>query len=161
MNIKKLLILLCFLPSATVFAVQNEEKTLCAPHEEIYFSCHAGKKIISVCASGNISPNNGYVQYRIGIPGSVELEYPDMPKSPKGHFSLSNISGGNLNIEHLKFNSGKYNYVVYDGDISGVYVRKNGKTLANLQCEAGIYQHFSPKISRGITTVDPMDGVDN
>ena len=161
MNIKNLLIWLCLLTFSTVFAAPSEEETLCAPHEDIYFSCHEGRKIISVCASGNISPVNGYVQYRIGRPNAIEMEYPDMPNSPKEHFYLSNISGGNLNFTHLKFTSSKYNYVVFAGDVSGVYVKKDGKTLANLRCEAGDYRRFSPKMSRGIKTVDPEDGIDN
>lgn len=40
-------------------SAEAEERTLCQPHEEVYFSCETEGKVISVCASGNISPDNG------------------------------------------------------------------------------------------------------
>lgn len=145
---------------ATIEPTMGAEQTMCQTHEEVYFSCLTGKKIVSVCASGNISPNNGYVQYRIGIPGKIDLEYPKLPDPPIGRFSISDISGGNLNIRHIKFNSGSYNYVIYQGDTSGVYVKQSGRTIANLTCQPGDYQAISPRALRGIKTVDPVDGVD-
>lgn len=137
-----------------------EELTMCQPHEEVYFSCPVKNKTVSVCASGNISPNNGYVQYRIGRPDKVELEYPKLPYPPASNFTISDIAGGNLNLIHLKFKSGLFNYIIYSGDVSGVYVKKNGKTIANLTCNDGVYQKLSPRALRGIKTVDPVDGVD-
>jgi roadblock/LC7 domain-containing protein len=119
-----------------------------------------GKKIVSVCASGNISPDQGYVQYRIGLPGKPEMENPAKPYPPKNRFSLSEMDGGSLNSVHLKFNSAGYNYVVYQSATSGVYVKKNGKTIANLTCGDSSYQQISPKARRGIQLVDPEDNID-
>jgi hypothetical protein len=127
----------------------------------VYFSCPIYKKIISLCASGNISPNNGYVQYRFGTADHIELEFPGKPYPPRNRFSISDISEGNLNFTHIKFNSGNYNYVVYQGFPSGVYVKKSGKLVSNLFCEKGIYQRISPRAFRGIKTVAPVDGIDN
>ena len=138
-----------------------DEATLCEPHEEVYFSCPIDKKIISLCASGNISPNNGYVQYRFGTADHIELEFPGKPYPPRNRFSISDISEGNLNFTHIKFNSGNYNYVVYQGFLSGVYVKKSGKLVSNLFCEKGIYKRISPRAFRGIKTVAPVDGIDN
>lgn len=139
---------------------QPEETTLCYAHEDIYFSCDTGKKIISVCASGNIKSNRGYVQYRAGQPNSIELEYPNKPYPPKGLFSISDIIGGNLSSVHLKFESNKYNYVIYQSSVSGIYVKKNGKTISNLICRKGEYQEISPRAKRGIDLTDPIDDVD-
>jgi hypothetical protein len=136
------------------------EETLCYPHEEIYFSCPIGRKIASVCASGNISPENGYVQYRFGRPGKPELEFPAEPEPPRDRFSISDFSGGSVNSTHLKFNSGGYVYVVYQSATSGVYVKKNGKTVVNLSCDDGYYQQISPRAMRGIKTVAPDDNDD-
>lgn len=140
---------------------RSEEETMCSSFEEVYFSCPVKNKIVSVCASGNVSPENGYVQYRIGHPGHVEFQYPSAPVVPKNRFSISDIFGGNLNIVHLKFKSGKYDYVIYQGDVSGVYVKKNGKTVANLTCGAGDYKTISPRAKRGIETVPPVDDIDD
>ncbi|MGF6244213.1 hypothetical protein P3T42_005978 [Paraburkholderia sp. GAS38] len=153
------ILILSLLCARAVYA-QPTEETLCEPHEEVYFSCPVKKKIVSVCASGNVSPDNGYVEYRIGNSEHIDFQYPDKPYPPGRHFSISDITGGNLNIVHLKFRSGGYDYVVYQGDVSGVYVKKNGKTVANLTCDAGIYQTLSPRAMRGIKTTPPVDGVD-
>ena len=138
-----------------------DEATLCQPHEEIYFSCSAVNKIISLCASGNISPSNGYVQYRFGTPDHVELQFPNKPYPPKNRLLISDISGGNLNYTHIKFKSGEYNYVIYQGFPSGLYIKKNGKLVSNLICEQGVYQQLNRRAYRGIRTVPPVDGIDN
>jgi len=138
-----------------------EETTLCKAHEEVYFSCHIAKKIASVCASGNISPENGYVQYRFGDLSHVELEYPNLPYAPRNSFSISDIDQGNAKFTHLKFKSGKYNYVIYSGFPSGLYIKKSGKTISNLTCDPGDYQAISPRAFRGIRTVPPANDIDN
>jgi len=138
-----------------------DETTLCQPHEEIYFSCPTGKKIISLCASGNISPDNGYVQYRFGTPDHVELQFPNKPYPPKSRFLIGDILGGNVNYVHIKFKSGKYNYVVYQGLPSGLYIKKNGRLVSNLVCDQGIYQQLSRRAYRGMRTAQPVEGVDN
>ena len=148
------------LMSIGVTYAQSSEETLCDSHEEIYFSCPIKNKIVSVCASGNISPNNGYVEYRIGKRGNIDFQYPEKSYPPLGRFSISDITGGNLNLVHLKFKSGGYDYVVYQGDVSGVYVKKKGKTVGNLICDAGNYQSINPRAMRGIKTTPPTDGVD-
>jgi hypothetical protein len=140
---------------------QADEMTLCHQHEEIYFSCSTGNKIVSLCASGNISPSNGYVQYRFGTPDHIELEFPSEPNPPRKSFSISDISGGNLNFVHVRFKSGGYDYVIYQGFPSGVYVKKNGKAVLNSTCTAGVYQQLSQRAYRGIRTTAPIDDVDN
>lgn len=136
------------------------EETMCYPHEEIYFSCAVDKKIISICASGNISPENGYVKYRFGRPGKPELEFPKQSVPPMGKFSISDFYGGNINSVHLKFKSGEYTYVVYQSATSGVYITKNGRTVRNLLCDRGHYRQISPRAKRGIETVAPDDNDD-
>jgi hypothetical protein len=146
--------------SCNVSADLADEKTMCYAHEEIYFSCPIGRRIVSVCASGNISPKNGYVQYRFGRPGKSEFEFPTEPYSPLNRFSISEFSGGSVNSTHLKFKSGKYTYVIYQSATNGVYVRKNGRVIANLSCDGGIYQVISPRAMRGIKTIAPDDNDD-
>jgi hypothetical protein len=138
-----------------------EETTLCRAHEEVYFSCPVGGKIISLCASGNISPDNGYIRYRFGTPDHVELQYPDDNHSSKSRFTISDISGGNLNFTHVKFKSGGYDYVMYQGFPSGLYIKRKGRTIANLTCDEGIYQQLSQRAYRGMPTVPPVDGIDD
>ncbi|NTX26553.1 hypothetical protein HT746_05275 [Burkholderia pyrrocinia] len=137
------------------------EITLCQSHEEIYFSCSLGGKIISLCASGNVSPNNGYVQYRYGVLDHIEIQFPNKPYPPNARFEISDISAGNLNYVHIKFKSGKYDYVIYQGSPSGVYIKKRGNLISNKICEQGEYRQLNQRIFRGIKTGPPVDGVDN
>jgi len=139
----------------------TNEITLCQQHEEIYFSCKIANDIASICASGNISPNNGYVQYRFGRENKIDLEFPSKPYPPRNRFSISDISVGSVNSTHLKFKSGGYDYVLYDSSMSGIYVKKNGKIISNLICEPGIYNKISPRAFRGIKTTPPVNGIDD
>jgi hypothetical protein len=134
-----------------------EEKTMCDPSEQIYFSCPVGEKIISVCAAGNYSPETGYVKYRFGYPGKSEFEYPKNSAPPSDKFLISDSFGGNVSTVILKFRSEKFTYVVFQSAVSGVYVRKDGKTIGSLLCDAGQYSHISPTAMRGIKTVAPND----
>jgi len=144
--------------------VEAKESTLCRSYEEVYFSCQldkkAGKKIVSLCASGNIFPGNGYVQYRFGMPEAIELQYPELPLPPKNIFSISDIAAGNVSFTHVKFRSGAYDYVLYQGHPSGVYVVKGRRLVGNHVCQAGDYVSISPRAFRGIETVDPVDGIE-
>lgn len=142
-------------------SARAQEATLCRAHEEVYFSCPVGQKIISLCASGNVSPKNGYIKYRFGAPDRLEFEYPAGSISPDGVFSISDIYGGNLNFVHVKFKSGDYDYVVYQGFPSGVYVRKRGGLISNFICDEGSYRQLSQRVFRGIRTVPPVAGVDD
>lgn len=148
-----------FVAGLILFGVKAEadEITLCQPHEEVYFSCPIDGKVLSVCASGNISPDNGYVQYRFGRIGSIELEYPEKPYPPRKLFSISDISEGSITFTHLKFYSGRYHYVLYQGDPSGIYIKRGGKVVSNRTCDPGAYQPVSPRAFRGIKTVAPID----
>jgi hypothetical protein len=156
-------LIICLFSGDLVYANNTEpppEETMCYSHEEIYFSCPVGGKIISVCASGNISPKNGYVQYRFGRPGKPELEFPADSNPPGHRFSISDFYGGNINSVHLKFRSGGYDYVVYQSATSGVYITKNGRTVRNISCDGGQYRQISPRAKRGIRTVAPVDNID-
>ncbi|WP_250460490.1 MULTISPECIES: hypothetical protein [unclassified Caballeronia] len=141
-------------------AEARTEQTLCHAFEEIYFSCQMDRKIVSICASGNISPDNGYVQYRYGTVNQLDLQYPDVPLSPRHRIAISDTSGGNAQYTHVKFRQSGFDYVLYQGFPSGLYVKKNGRTVFNKTCQPGEFQKLSQRAYRGIETVAPQDGVD-
>jgi hypothetical protein len=145
----------------TFAKAEADGATLCILHEEVYFSCPIGGRVMSVCASGNISPDNGYVQYRFGRMGKIEHEFPGKPSPPRKTFSISDISEGNSRFTHLKFNTGRYHYVLYQGSPSGIYVKKDGKVVSNRNCDPGTAEPINPRAFRGIKTVEPIDGIDN
>lgn len=159
--IDSLLSVIILLLTNLAVSAHAEEATLCRDHEEVYFSCSVGKRIISLCACGNISPDKGYVRYRFGTSERVELQFPDVNQSSKDRFFISDISGGNLSFTHVKFKSGGYDYVIFEGILNGLYVKKDGKNIVRLACDPGIYQRLSQRAYRGIETVPPVEGIDD
>ncbi|MDD1621193.1 MAG: hypothetical protein LUQ11_06900 [Methylococcaceae bacterium] len=116
--------------------------THCSAQEQTVFSCSLGKKIVSVCASKDISPTNGYVQYRFGPKNTPELLFPASTELANRAIMRSGIymfSGGGG--AYLRFINGQYNYIVYTaigkgwGNKDGVAVEKDNKLIANLKCQ--------------------------
>lgn len=141
--------------------VFSEESTLCHSFEEIYFSCYINNKIVSLCAGGNLSPERGYVQYRYGEIDNIEFQYPKKYIPPRKHIEISDVVIGNIDLTHIKFRSGSYDYVIYQGFPSGLYVKHDGKLVFNHQCDDGIYQQLNQRIFRGLETVAPDSSIDD
>src|SRR2546430_3058937 len=55
-----------------------QPNTLCSKDERVIFGCLLKQpaKIVSVCASKNLTSEIGYLQYRFGLLGKIELEFP-------------------------------------------------------------------------------------
>jgi hypothetical protein len=120
----------------------NAASTLCLTNEDTIFSCSAGKKVISVCASKDLTAEHGYLQYRFGAPAKVELTIPGDRPVPPTNSAVSRtlvFSGGGG--AYLRFKSGDYDYVVYTaigrgwGVKDGVAIEKNGKPLTHISCK--------------------------
>src|ERR1041384_1882191 len=64
--------------SASLQPTGLQPGTLCARNERIIFSCPIKRpaKIVSLCASKDLTSDRGYVQYRFGVPEKIELEFP-------------------------------------------------------------------------------------
>ncbi|MGF7187547.1 hypothetical protein JOE11_000574 [Robbsia andropogonis] len=140
-------------------AMENPQyftQTLCEDEEEIYFSCIIKDKIMSICAAENIAPDKGYVQYRYGRPENVEMRFPKTLVAPLGKFSISDIVLGNISFVHLKFKSGAYDYVLFEGSADGIYINRGRKNVLTMRCDSGgEYTMLSPSAYRGIPTVEP------
>ena len=112
----------------------------CSAKEQILFSCNTGRKTVSVCASPDLSPTAGSLQYRFGRRGAPELLYPaagaDWRQVTRGG-TLTFSGGGGA---YLSFAKEPYRYVVYTaigkgwGQKAGVVVEKGGKRLTSLPC---------------------------
>lgn len=125
------------LPTAGIPAGEWHEPTLCAPTENVVWSCRAKKKTISVCASRKISASDGYMQYRIGRPGALEMRYPETLTHPRGHFRYTLYIQGNQSLE---FTKGGYEYAIVE-DLrtpeDGVGVWKDGIEITRIVCNGG------------------------
>lgn len=130
----------------------GKQASFCTANETIIFTCNTGAKRVSVCASRNVSPKAGYVQYRFGIPGSpdkpgepLEITLPASEVHPlkAAYGTFDPYAGGGASW--MRFRKGSYGYVVYSGvgrwgpkgesiEKAGLAVENNGKVIANLKC---------------------------
>lgn len=137
-----LLFLLAF-TSTFINVVQADQNSLCKLGEEIYFSCAAKGKMISLCGSQDASPADGYLVYRYGQAGALELEYPaGGVSSPSKSFTYGEWSGAKGGGEQTAFTHGLYRYTLYSEhwagedprEDAGVLVEKGGKRVTNIAC---------------------------
>src|SRR5262249_11408484 len=72
-------------------ADELQPNSLCATSEKIIFSCPVKRpaKIVSLCASKDLTSDRGYLQYRFGLPGKVELEFPKDRTATQQKFQYS------------------------------------------------------------------------
>lgn len=119
----------------------NAADSHCNEQEQIVFSCSLGKKIVSVCASPELTPSSGYLQYRFGAKNALELILPASKNSSQRATILANtlmFAGGGGG--YLRFINGRYQYIVYTaigkgwGTKEGVLVKKGAQQVANLKC---------------------------
>ena len=125
--------------------------THCKVNEMVVYSCSTGSHILSLCASPDISKNQGYLQYRYGLRGKPELQH------PAGLFKPGNLMFSGGGGTYLQFNKGGFTYTVFSAvgkwgkscftpqeeartclrGIQGVAVQKDGKEVANIPCSQG------------------------
>jgi hypothetical protein len=115
-----------------------QPNSLCARDERIIFSCPVKKpaKIVSLCASKNLSADQGYLQYRFGLPGKVELEFPSDRTGTQQKFQYTHYFRAQVDLTEISFSNNGYEYQItddYNGEekpaqsIQGVMVTAPGK----------------------------------
>ncbi|MDX9742240.1 MAG: hypothetical protein RBT59_00295 [Arcobacteraceae bacterium] len=116
--------------ATTPTTTQNTQISHCSEDERIVFSCNTGKKVVSVCASQDISPNSGYLQYRFGKLGSPEAIIPSNPQDFRSvAYGWSAKMGSGIGFEIGNFD---YGIDTYGGGI--LTVSQDKKPVATLTC---------------------------
>ena len=113
------------------------EPTLCEAGENVAWSCIAGARTISVCASRVLTADQGYIQYRAGRRGQIELAYPAERVHPRGLFKYEVYPQGDT---ALSFANGGYDYTVVEdlrSDEDLVLVAKGGAEASRIVCNGG------------------------
>jgi len=95
---------------------QLQPNTLCAKDERIIFSCPVKRpaKIVSVCASKDLTSDRGYLQYRFGLPGKVELEFPKDRTGTQEKFHYTHYFRARFDLTEINFTIDGYEYQVFD-----------------------------------------------
>src|SRR5262244_1212055 len=71
-------------------------------------------KIVSLCSSQTLSKGSGYLQYRFGIPGKIELEFPDNRADSLNAFKYSHYFRAKVDSTEISFSRSGYTYSVFD-----------------------------------------------
>lgn len=95
---------------------QLQLNTLCAKDERVIFSCPLRRpaKIVSVCAAKNLTKETGYLQYRFGLPGKIELEFPKERQGSQGKFEYTHYFRAQFDLTEINFTVDGVNYSVFD-----------------------------------------------
>jgi hypothetical protein len=93
-----------------------QPNSLCAKDERIIFSCPVKKpaKIVSVCASKDLTSERGYLQYRFGLPGKIELEFPKDRTGTQAKFHYTHYFRAQFDLTAINFTVDGYEYSVFD-----------------------------------------------
>lgn len=103
-------------PSAQPQAARLQLNTLCAKDERIIFSCPVKRpeKIVSICASKDLTNERGYLQYRFGLPGKIELEYPKDRTGTQQKFHYTHYFRAQVDLTEIGFTIDGYEYSVFN-----------------------------------------------
>jgi hypothetical protein len=125
-------------PAAVTPGQALQPNSLCARDERIIFSCPVKKpaRIVSLCASKNLTADQGYLQYRFGLPGKVELEFPKERTGTQQKFQYTHYFRAQVDLTEISFSNNGYEYQItddYNGEekpaqsIQGIMVTAPGK----------------------------------
>jgi hypothetical protein len=90
--------------------------TLCARNERVIFACGLRRpaKIVSVCASRDLTRDTGYLQYRFGSPAKIELEYPKDRTGTQQKFEYTHYMRALVDLNEINFSVDGVDYSVVD-----------------------------------------------
>jgi hypothetical protein len=109
-TMNKLALLLILFPT-----IAYAEDSLCAPTEQVLFSCSIGKaeKIASLCGSPELKKGSGYLQYRYGVRGKIELVFPATKDNSLEKFRYAHYFRYQIDRAQVSFSNGGFEYSVF------------------------------------------------
>lgn len=145
--------------------------TMCVEGEDVYISCAFNPdmdqydyigEVASICARSNTSPDNGYVQYRYGIPSyglgpaNVEMQFPEQKTPPKGIFAIYSSKNPDSTGTALRFKKGEYLYSFerLNSFSYNVVSRKYGKKIFNKGCNLPGKDYLIDDAYKGIQAIE-------
>ena len=137
------LLLIAALPraEARLFAATmgktDQPSSLCRTEEQVLFTCLAAgsAKLVSLCGSKFLDHRRGYLQYRYGIPGAIELQFPQARANTQLAFRYAHYARAQVDRTEISFDNQDNRYTLFDyygGDVTpaiavaGVRVGKHG-----------------------------------
>ena len=117
--------------------------SLCKTNEQVFFNCKAANgKLLSLCGSKQLTPTNGYLQYRFGKQGAVELQFPEKLEGSQKEFRFDHYFRPRVDRSDIVFTNSGYEYTVFDdweGDVKPE-IRNSGVSGTSLSNEKKSFQ---------------------
>ena len=90
--------------------------SLCEKAEKVVFTCQLknSAKVVSLCSSSKLTKTEGYLQYRFGVPGKIELEYPRQRSDAQKSFHYSHYFRARFDLTEISFSLDGHTYTVFD-----------------------------------------------
>lgn len=90
--------------------------SLCTQGERVVWSCETAKekKLASLCGSKDLSKTQGYLQYRFGRVGQVEMEFPRARVNTQSAFKYSRYTRPLVTYLKLEFVNDGFTYTISD-----------------------------------------------
>ncbi|MBD0371846.1 MAG: hypothetical protein ICV60_13485 [Pyrinomonadaceae bacterium] len=90
--------------------------SLCKQNEQVLWSCEMakGRKLASMCGSKDLDNAHGYVQYRFGRAGQIEMEFPRERVNTQSAFKYARYTRPLVTYLRLKFVTGGFTYTIKD-----------------------------------------------
>lgn len=141
-------------------ATSLQANSLCAKTEHIIFSCQVGRsgkgkglaKTASLCASTDLDKEHGYLQYRFGLPGRVELEFPESRAGTQQKFRYTHYLRYQVDLTEINFAIDDYQYQIFDTyngeekppiSTRGITVSASGKKDVSYACRGKVKADYS------------------
>ena len=139
--LSSLLIAALLRPEANLFAGEMgkivQSSSLCRAEEQVIFTCVAAgsAKLVSLCGSKFLDHRRGYLQYRYGKPGAIELQFPQARANTQLAFRYAHYFRAQVDRTEISFDNQDYRYTLFDyyqGDVkpaiavAGVRFGKHG-----------------------------------
>jgi hypothetical protein len=128
-----------------VLATDLQPGTLCQIDEKVMFSCPVknGTRLVSLCGSKDLTDKTGYLQYRFGRAGEIDLEFPTRRQNSQKMFRYAHYFRPQVDRFSVSFVIKDYTYTVfknYEGDIEpkvnevGVQLTLPGQAEREIPC---------------------------
>jgi heat shock protein HslJ len=93
-----------------------QANSLCDKSEQIIFSCRLQRpaKIVSLCASTDLEKEQGYLQYRFGLPRQIELEFPESRQATQQQFDYQHYFRYQVDLTEINFSIEGNRYQIFD-----------------------------------------------
>lgn len=93
-----------------------QANSLCEKGEQIVFSCRLKRpaKIVSLCASPELEREQGYLQYRFGLPARIELEFPRTRQATQEQFQYTHYFRYQVDLTEINFSIEGNRYQIFD-----------------------------------------------